>query len=101
MELDERRANNICFWCDEKFIHVNNCKNKRLYSWCILEDKNETKEDGINEDEFIVETIIPHISINALEGIIWFHTIRVTRKVDKHLVFVMVDSKNTHNFINI
>jgi hypothetical protein len=36
-----------------------------------------------------------------LEGIIWFHTIRGTRKVDKHLVFVMVDSKNTHNFINI
>lgn len=72
---------------------MNNYKDKRLYSWCILEDKNETKEDGINEDELIVETIIPHILINALEGIIWFHIIRVTRKVDKHPIFVMVDSK--------
>jgi hypothetical protein len=79
---------------------MNNCKNKRFYSWSILEDKNETKEDGINEDELIVETIIPHISINALEGIIWFHTLRVTRKVDRHPIFIMVDSNNTHNFIN-
>jgi hypothetical protein len=31
-ELDERRAKGLCFWCDEKFIPVHRCRNKRVYS---------------------------------------------------------------------
>jgi hypothetical protein len=33
-----------------------------------------------------------HITINTLEGVYGFHTPRVIGKVDKHPLFIMVDS---------
>jgi len=39
-ELDERRAKGLCFWCDEKLIPDHRCRNKRVYSLCILDDED-------------------------------------------------------------
>ena len=36
-EMDERRAKGLCFWCDEKFVPGHRCKNRKLYSLCIVE----------------------------------------------------------------
>ena len=99
-ELDERRAKGLCFWCDEKFIPGHRCKNKRVYSLCIMEDEDNSEGEGQEGSEDDPNVFTPQISINALEGTSGFQTLRVTGKVDKTSLFIMVDSGSTHNFIN-
>jgi len=102
-ELDETRAKGLCFWCDEKFIPKYKCKNKRLYSPCIVGDEDDEVKhnNGFKKETFIHEQITPHISINTLEVVISFLTSRVSGQVDKHPLFILVNSGSTHNFINI
>lgn len=64
------------------------CNNKRLYSLSIL--KEEVQE----------EEVIPHISLNALEGTVGFHTMKVIGRTGKQTLHILVDSRNTHNFLN-
>lgn len=83
--------------CDEKFM-------LGLHSLYIVEEEEEIEEDKKNGKEFnlkvITSYIYIYISINALERTAWFYTLRVTCKVSKHSLFIMVNSWNTHNFIN-
>jgi hypothetical protein len=94
-----------CFWCDDRFIPSHRCKNKKLYSLCIVEDEEgdeDTDEDADDEvEENKPDTITPLISINALEGTMGFHTLRVTSRRDKHLVLILIHSGSTCNFLNI
>jgi hypothetical protein len=71
------------------------CKNKRLYSLSILEEEEEINGEEVQEEE-----IIPHISLNALEGTVGFHTMKVTGKTGKQTLHILVDSGSTHNFLN-
>lgn len=99
-DLKERRAKGLCFWCDEHFIPDHICKNKRLYSLYIIEDDGDiidTKRE-INIVEH--DSLTPHISLNALKGMMGYHTLRLTRKADKHPIYILIDSDNTHNFPN-
>jgi hypothetical protein len=99
-ELDERRAKGLCFWCDEKFIPGHRCRNKKVYSLCILDDEDVAEKEIQEGSEIDPDTFTPQISINALEGSSGFQTLRVTGKVDKSPLFIMIDSGSTHNFIN-
>ena len=94
-EFEERRLKGLCFWCDDKFVPGHRCKNKRLYSLSILEEEEETNGEEIQEEE-----IIPHISLNALEGTVGFHTMKVTGRTGKQTLHILVDSGSTHNFLN-
>ena len=99
-DLEERRAKRLCFWCDERFTPGHRCKNKRLYSLCIVEDDEDNldREEEINVVE--QESLIPHISLNALDGTRGCHTLRVTGRADQHSVYILIDSGSTHNFLN-
>jgi len=99
-ELDERRAKGLCFLCDEKFIPGHRCRNKKVYSLCILDDEDVAEEEVQEGSEIDPDTFTPQISINALEGTPGFQTLRVTGKVDKSPLFIMIDFGSTHNFIN-
>jgi len=94
-EFEERRLKGLCFWCDDKFVPGHRCKNKRLYSLSILEEEEEINGEEVQEEE-----IIPHISLNALEGTVGFHTMKVTGRTGKQTLHVLVDSRSTHNFLN-
>jgi hypothetical protein len=97
-DLDERRAKGLCFWCDEKFIPGHKCQNKKLYSLCVVEEDGEgSEEDGVTKVDH--DTHNPHIPLNAL-GVIGLNTLRVTSRVEKQQLFILVDSGSTHNFIN-
>ena len=98
-DLDERRAKGQCFWCDEKFIPCHRCQNKRLYSLCIVEKDGECSDgDEVIEEEHVTHN--PHLSLNALEGVAGLNTLRVTGRVEKQPLFILVDSGSTHNFIS-
>jgi hypothetical protein len=94
-EFEERRLKGLCFWCDDKFVPGHRCKNKRLYSLSILEEEEEINGEEVQEEE-----IIPHISLNALEGTVGFHTMKVTGRTGKQTLHVLVDSRSTYNFFN-
>ena len=46
-------------------------------------------DDKVKEEEFNPKQITLHILINILKGVTCFHTQKVTRRVDKHPLFIM------------
>ena len=69
---------------------------------CIIED-DEDIVDAKGEEKVIEHESLtppPSISLNALEGIIGCHTLRVTGKADKHPLYILINYGSTHNFIN-
>jgi hypothetical protein len=42
----------------------------------------------------------PHLSLNALEGVVGLNTLRVTGRVEKQPLFILVDTSSTNNFIS-
>ena len=63
------------------------------------------EEEGVMEEE-VIEDIInereltPHISLNALEGTVGLNTMKVNGKIDKTIVYILIDSGSIHNFLN-
>lgn len=84
LDLEEKRANKFCFWCDERFVLGHLCKNKRLYSLCTLKDDEEMGNIEGKADVMEQDLLTPHISLNTLEGTMGCYTLRVPGKVDKH-----------------
>jgi len=99
-DLEEKRAKGLCFWCNERFVPGHRCKNKRLYSLCILEDDEDVVDIEGEADVGEHDLFTPYISLNALEGTMGCHTLRVAGKVDKHPLYILIDSGITHNFLN-
>jgi len=99
-DLEERRAKGLCFWCDDRFVPGHRCKNKRLYSLCILEDDEDVVDIEGETDVGEQDLFTPYISLNALEGTMGCHTLRVVGKVDKHPLYILIDSGSTYNFLN-
>jgi hypothetical protein len=99
-EMDDRRAKGLCFWCDEKCVPRHRCRNKKLYSLCIIKDDEENLEEGEPIEIMNVEVLTPHLSLQAIQGTIWCQTIKVWGKIDKCYIFILIDSGSTHNFLN-
>ena len=59
-----------------------------------MEDKEENEDNA-------VESTKPYISMNALEGVLGCYTLKVTGRLHKLPIFILVDSGSTHNFMNI
>nr|TKS08307.1 hypothetical protein D5086_0000105520 [Populus alba] len=62
------------------------------------EEEELSDGDGVIEEEHVTHN--PHLSLNALEGVAGLNTLRVTGKVEKQPLFILVDSGSTHNFIS-
>lgn len=90
----------MCFWCDDKFTPGHKCIIKRLYSICIVENKEEDEEVEIETVREMdnLEITNPNISMNALEGVL--NCFKVIGRVDKLTIFIMIDSYSIHNFMN-
>jgi len=66
---------------------------------CVVEEDGESSEgEGVIEVEQVTHN--PHLSLNALEGTARLNTLRVTDRVGKQPLFILVDSGSIHNFIS-
>ena len=79
-EMDDRRAKGLCFWCDERFVPGHRCRNRRLYSLCIVEDEGENSEGEEPVETLSVEALTPHLSLQAIQGTSGCQTIKVRGK---------------------
>ena len=113
-ELEDKRAKNICFYCDKKYVPGHKCSGQ-LHSLEVIvdEDYEDVDPNLISDDmgqmedyglaaEFDHSTeMVPQISLNALTGVYNYQTMRVKGLVRRQGVHVLVDCGSTHNFIDL
>ncbi|XP_070045243.1 uncharacterized protein [Nicotiana tomentosiformis] len=102
-EMDEKRAQGLCFFYDEKYVQGHNCRaRKQLFLVDIVEEDTKGDEQSMElvqeitnaSDEFMT------ISLQAFTGVSDYQTIRVTGYHEKSPLQVLIDTGSTHNFID-
>lgn len=90
-EMQKRRAQGLCFRCNEHFNPGHRCQGPQLL---LIECQNEvSEEEELIEDE-------PTVSIHALTGWSSPWTMRVDATIKSQPVMVLIDSGSTHNFLS-
>ncbi|KAJ1384005.1 Ribonuclease H-like superfamily [Sesbania bispinosa] len=99
--MSEKRANGLCYFCDEPYSHEHNLTHKKLQVHVleVLEDKETIKEPRVLAEFSDADEL--QISVHALSGVANFKTMRVTGHYQKNLVHILIDSGSTHNFLDI
>ncbi|GJT57984.1 RNA-directed DNA polymerase like protein [Tanacetum coccineum] len=103
-EYQEKRAQNLCFYCDHKYSPGHKCAGQ-LFSLVLVPDEEDYFEDCLDDEEenetsMGIQELQPQISLNALTGINNFQTMRVINTVGQHVVHILVDCGSTHNFLD-
>lgn len=101
VEMEDRRLKGLYFLYDEKYTFSHKCANMRLFL-LILEPMEEAKEVEEIEGEEVDNE--PIISLHALHGVRISHnnqTMRLVRYYRKRRLHVLVDSRSTHNVLNL
>ncbi|XP_057251720.1 uncharacterized protein LOC104883522 isoform X2 [Beta vulgaris subsp. vulgaris] len=106
-ELQFKRANGLCFRCDDKWVAGHRCKNKELS--ILLGHEEDEIEYGYLEDNVHTDPpdnpqpdpTPPEISLNSVMGISSPRTMKMEGAIHGHKVIVMVDPGATHNFISL
>ncbi|GKD50173.1 reverse transcriptase, partial [Tanacetum coccineum] len=103
-ELEEKRAKNQCFYCDQKYTLGHKCSGQ-VYSLEVLGDTStELLDEQLEEEVLEIEDIIeytPHISLNAINGTNTYQTMRICGHVGKHKLHILIDCESTHNFLDL
>ncbi|GJX28487.1 retrovirus-related pol polyprotein from transposon 17.6 [Tanacetum coccineum] len=95
-EYQEKRANNQCFYCDQRYTPGHKCSGQ-MYALEVLAG-TECEEECLGEEEL---GEVPQISLNAMHGIPTYRTMRIKGVVGKHVIHILVDCGSTHNFVDI
>ena len=110
-ELADKRAKNLCFYCDKKYMPGHKCEGQ-LFTLEIKGGEEEDFEESLVENDndnevnqYVIEEeeqqCMPHISLNALSGVPTHNTMRVKGHVLRQLLHILMDSGSTHNFLDI
>nr|GEU34745.1 hypothetical protein [Tanacetum cinerariifolium] len=107
-EIADKRAKNLCFYCDEKFVLGHKCSGQ-LFLLEICANKSASKEYELEPllDEPVVQnfgesiTNTPIISLNAMNEGNTYKTMRVKAYVGKHIVYSLIDYRSTHIFLDL
>nr|GEY43811.1 gypsy/Ty3 retroelement polyprotein [Tanacetum cinerariifolium] len=107
-EIANKRAKNLCFYCDEKFVPGQKCSGQLfLLEICVNKSTSEEYELEALLDEPVVQnfgesiTDTPVISLHAMTGGSTYKTMRVKAYVGKHTVHSLIDSGSIHIFLDL
>ncbi|XP_059441736.1 uncharacterized protein LOC132174039 [Corylus avellana] len=95
-EMQDRRAQGLCFNCDEKFVPGHRCKKLFLIEGVYADEENWEEVD-VFEERRAEE---PIISLHANTGTPTSQTMRVKGALESHGLTVLMDTGSTHNFLN-
>lgn len=93
-EARDRREKGLCYYCDEKFSPGHRCERPQLF---MMEDTGEASFDMENGETM---PKVPEISFHAIAGTDHPQTLRVLGRLKNKELVVLIDSGNTHNFID-
>ncbi|CAO2840780.1 unnamed protein product [Amaranthus hypochondriacus] len=102
----ENIAQGLCYLCDKPYEKGHKCdfKEPQLFTIEVLGDADEEGNEYM-DDEYsslpVQEFDEPHISLHALTGEQAFHTMRVVGFVKHKPLHILIDSRSTHNFLDI
>lgn len=102
--MDEKRANGLCYYCDEKYTAEHKCSRRKQLFILELEEELEDSlwEDELEESENSEESALnPQFSVHALNGTSNYRTMRVKGAVKGKMVHILIDSGSTHNFMDL
>jgi len=100
--IDEKRAKGICFFCDERYYPGHKCAGQ-VYSLELVEEHNEEELQEGGEEEHntpVLQEEEPLISLQALQGVSSYQTMRVKGSVGSQAVHILIDTGSTHNFLD-
>ena len=103
-EMQQRRAQRLCFNCNDKFTVGHRCQGPQLL---LLEGHTKTNEIMCEEvvDENSIENqhadlIEPKISLHVLTSWSIPCTMQIKAQIGHHEIEVFIDRRSTHNFLN-
>nr|GEY20097.1 hypothetical protein [Tanacetum cinerariifolium] len=106
-EMEEKRAKNLCFYCDQRYVPGHKCTGQ-VYLLEVFLDEGESQEEeeimfGTEWETSQLHQIFaegPQISLHTLNGIQSYQTLRVIGMVGKTQIHILIDTGSTHNFID-
>ena len=97
--MDQKRQLGLCFHCGEKYEQGHQCK--KLLLAMEGQEEGEEEETGIKTNDEILEgNEGGEISMHALRGQAAGRVIKVKGLVRKRSIVVLIDSDNTHSFLD-
>lgn len=108
-EIMQRRSQELCYTCDEKWFPGHKCQNKHIFvlegilqgDQALIAAETVATEDNITAVPFDqIPNSQPSISLEAMCGVAANNTIRLQGNINGQIVHMLIDSGSTHNFIN-
>lgn len=104
---DFRRANNLCYFCGDKFEpgHIDKCAKRpkpHLNALVVNDLDVQLTEETLNqlEIEDVLTQELCNLSLNALAGTESADSMRVRALVQNQVMLILVDSGSSHSFIS-